>query len=353
MLELQHDNLVFTAPGVHQDARVTISLERTLRIPDDGREHRLPPSLGHFPVRHVDDYKDRIPERWVKHGGVMIPIFQSEALWLSFKAGYSHDHEAPYPFAIKVGAGKRSAITGRVWSKSLREKDYCVVPEQPWLDGFVVEEGKVRQFVAMPLGMGLTVEAQLSGKEEFGGLQIEVIPMKREVFEKNWPKRPHYSSFERYSLVGEEECYGAIACAAAPACAAGFDMGLGAGGMMRQQVFEDPYRMEDWDTENSTRCYIHLANSLAWRAITKQEPPTIPPTAADYSRAGLRWYDHYRDDLKALAATGKMAAIKSILQLGFQKGLHGVIPENEPVEPKVVIDTSPRRPNEVRDGVWK
>jgi hypothetical protein len=29
-----------------------------------------------------------------------------------------------------------------------------VLPEQPWLDGYCVEKGYIRQFVAMPLGEG-------------------------------------------------------------------------------------------------------------------------------------------------------------------------------------------------------
>jgi hypothetical protein len=47
-----------------------------------------------------------------------------------------------------------------------------VVPEQPWLDGYCVEKGIIRQFVAMPLGAGYTAEEQISGKAEHGGLQI-------------------------------------------------------------------------------------------------------------------------------------------------------------------------------------
>lgn len=32
---------------------------------------------------------------------------------------------------------------------------YLVAPDQPWLDGFCVQKGLIRQFVAMPLGQGL------------------------------------------------------------------------------------------------------------------------------------------------------------------------------------------------------
>ena len=34
MIELRHDNLVFNLPEVHPDAKLSINLQRTLRIPE-------------------------------------------------------------------------------------------------------------------------------------------------------------------------------------------------------------------------------------------------------------------------------------------------------------------------------
>lgn len=355
MLELQRDSLVFTFPEIHPKARLEITFMRTLRIPDDGKNYPLPPGLGKFPIRHIDDHKDRVPEKWLQRGGVMVPMYQSEALWVSFNSQYIGEHATSYPFAVKVGAGKRSAVTGRPWSKSLREKDYCVVPGQPWIDGFVVDEGTIRQFVAMPLGMGVTAEAQLSGKEEFGGIQIEVVPMEKARFLKRFPRRE--PNIRRRSMMrsmsfdsfGEED--EVLACAAAPAGAA---MGLGAGGKMKQEIYEDKFGLSEWDSEASSRCFVHLANSIAWRAITKEAPPTTPVTAAEYARYGLPWFDHYEDGAKALSGS-KMTGLKSVLEMGFQKGLSGLIPENESVSVKSdkIVSTSDKRPGTVRDGVWK
>jgi hypothetical protein len=39
-----------------------------------------PPGLGRFPIRHVDDHAASVPELWLRHGGVMTPMYQSEAL---------------------------------------------------------------------------------------------------------------------------------------------------------------------------------------------------------------------------------------------------------------------------------
>ncbi len=39
--------------------------------------------------------------------------------------------------------------------------------------------GQVMQFIATPMGFGYSVEAQTTGSDSLGGLQVEVIPLKR------------------------------------------------------------------------------------------------------------------------------------------------------------------------------
>ena len=67
------------------------------------------------------------------------------------------------PVAVKVAAGKVCAVSGEPWSDHLdaHPQNYVVIPDQPWLDGYCVEKGIIRQFVAMPLGEGYTAEEQL------------------------------------------------------------------------------------------------------------------------------------------------------------------------------------------------
>jgi len=173
MVTLEQDRLVFRFPEVHEQAVLAVECQRTLRIPDDGRHYPLPPRLGRFPLSHVDDYAERLPASWLAHGGVFLPMYQAEALWLCFHS------RGQYPFAVKVAAGKVNAVTGERWSNQLSDspQDYLVAPPQPWLDGFCVKKGVVRQFVAMPLGEGYTAEEQLTGVAEHGGLQVLVYPM--------------------------------------------------------------------------------------------------------------------------------------------------------------------------------
>ena len=289
MIELRNDRLSFSFPEVHPQAKLTIEFQRTLRIPDDGGTYPLPPGLGRFPVRHVDDFGTGVPGSWIEHGGVMLPMHQSEALWLNFDCQYVDDRETHYPFAIKVAAGKIDAVTGKGWSEKLHGKpqDYLVAPEQPWLDGFCVEKGFIRQFVAMPLGEGYSAEEQLTGEAEHGGLQILAYPMKRTVFEKRFPK-----------IRERDRVYGSADLLMAP-CAPPPDMGLAPGGRMRQEIYSDPFSLKVWDQEAPSRCFVHLANSVAWSSITKTLPPTVPPTAEEYSLAGLPWFEYYAEDAKA------------------------------------------------------
>ena len=63
----RHDEILV---GPHRG----ISFQRTLRIPDDNRAYPLPPGLGQFPMKHVDDYAEKVPTKWLEHGGVFLPI---------------------------------------------------------------------------------------------------------------------------------------------------------------------------------------------------------------------------------------------------------------------------------------
>ncbi|HVG43769.1 MAG TPA: hypothetical protein VM890_03535, partial [Longimicrobium sp.] len=321
MIELRNDSLVFSFPEVHADARLEVNLQRTLRIPDDGKNYPLPPGLGRFPLRHVDDFAARLPAEWVRHGGVMLPLYQAEALWISFRS------PTGYPFAVKVATGKINAVTGERWRDGLNRgpQDYVAVPGQPWLDGYVVEKGFIRQFVAMPLGAGYTAEEQITGQAEHGGLQVMAFPLKREVWERILAERARMLDAEM-----EFESQPSPMFAAAPA-SAGMAMGLGAGGRMKQEIYTDDRAMEDWDLRASGRCFVHIANSLVWRSITGTEPPTTPPTSEEYTRAGLPWFDYYAEGRKAVEGSGILAGIKSVFSFGKEKG-DVPLPENTSVE---------------------
>jgi hypothetical protein len=62
------------------------------------------------------------------------------------------------------------------------KQDYIVSPNQLWLDGIAIKPGVVRQFVAMPMDSGYSIERQVTGMDNVGGLQLEIIPA-RYIFE--------------------------------------------------------------------------------------------------------------------------------------------------------------------------
>ncbi|KAF2179710.1 ubiquitin-like protein [Zopfia rhizophila CBS 207.26] len=155
-----------------------LSFHRTLRVPDNHDSTTLPPSLGRFPLYNAVDYSKELPKEMAKKGGVFLPMYQREAMWIKFMS--------QKPYAVQLFVGGVNAVSGRplvqpdaMTSQSntpAKAQDYMVVPEQKWIDGIATSPGVVRQFVAMPTGSGYSVEVQVTSKEEFAGMLFSVTP---------------------------------------------------------------------------------------------------------------------------------------------------------------------------------
>jgi hypothetical protein len=226
-------------------------------------------------------------------------MYQREALWLGF-GGVSWK-----PNAVKVGVGKVNAISGGEWDKELHggPQDYIVCPDQPWLDGINAGDGFIRQFVAIPLGLGYTVEAQVTGKEEFGGIQILVYEPKPGRFPDEPPpdrdRTPHRLSMP----------------------AAVSEMGLGAGGKMRQKIYPDPYGINTWDVNNFGYVFVHIVNSEQYQDLTGLEPPPTPISAKIYSDFGLPWFDLYDEAKGDITASKKLTKVRTVREKDIEKGV--------------------------------
>ncbi len=328
MIILENDTLDFRFPDVHADARCSIGFQRTLRIPDDDTDYPLPPGLSPFPLRHLDDHAARLPDAWRRRGGVIVPMHQAEAMWIDFGS------ECGYPFAVKIATGKICALTGDTWVNHLNRdpQDYVVLPEQPWLDGYCVERGVIRQFVAMPLGEGYTVEEQLTGAAAHGGLQILAYPMKAERYEALLQEQSSMHDFDRVE---------------APRA----DMGLAPGGRMRQEIYDDPYSLDAWDQRHSSRCFIAVANSMQWMAMTGEPPPLSPPTARTYTDMGLPWFEYYGGDAGAVAGAEKFKMISSVAKVAGAKG-NAPFADNETIDASHTIKLGRRGARQVREGAF-
>ncbi|MEU3090041.1 hypothetical protein ABZ703_27195 [Streptomyces massasporeus] len=360
---------------------VAVRFIRTLRLPETGT-HPLPPGLGEFPVRRVADYADRVPEAWRARGGVMLPVYLREAMWLSF-AGTSE------PAALQVGVGKVCAVSGRPWSDrpARGPQNYVVLPRQPWLDGINSGTGTVRQFVAVPLGLGATVEGQVTGEEVWGGVQLQSFALNDRALAR-WreeerrrqvppaPAPPGGYGAAMPAAFGSPAAgghgapaaggYGAATPMAAPAATgaappapgaapaapasaprAAAAMGLGVGGSMRQEVYQDDRPLSDWSRQPAGRVFVHLVTPPEWRRITGEAAPPSPVDRAAYTRAGLPWFDYYDEEAEDLAPTDTLRSVKPV---GDWLG-----DDHEPWQPPTAGQTqqlkdAPGKP--VEDGDW-
>lgn len=330
MIELKNNQLVFSFPDLHEDPVCCVDFQRTLRIPDDNREYPLPPGLGRFPMAQVAEHASRLPVNWAEHGGVLLPMYQAEALWINFSGEHGYGTGAGYPFAVKIAAGRINAVTGDAWSDDLvhNPQDYLVIPGQPWLDGFCVHKGLIRQFVAMPLGHGYTAEEQLSGAAEHGGLQIIVYPMKRDRHEEMLRRHDVHFAAEMLCCPSDSDTDEAAS------------MGLAPGGLMRQEIHEDEHGYDAWDRSLSSRCFVHILNSAQWEGATGKTLPGAAPTASDYTEAGLPWFEYYDDRLGALEGAKKLASLDSVATKGGKLGAKP-LPENDAVQPARIIHLNP------------
>ena len=374
-IEVTKQGVSFNFETLGTSEKLEVVFNRTLRIPDDNKKYGLPPGIGAFPVEHVEDYAKNLPELWAEHGGVFFPMYQAEAMWMAFRSSSGR------PFAIKVASGKVNAVSGKAWKNELegavvheselkarlidkynkQEPDYMVAPKQPWLDGFNVGKGVIRQFVAVPLQSGYTVEEQVTGKAEVGGIQIMVYPLKEEIWQAELKKRADEA--EKYrGMVGAMSkgmgLEGAVfACASASATSlsaapramrsAKPDMGLGAGGMMTQEIYADEYGVDAWDQSQGMRLFVHLANSEQYKEITGKNPPTTPPTPETYRRYNYPWFKYY-DDGAVVEGSEILSKVDSIASMQ-EKNNEKILPDDghKPHAPLISLGTKT-----VKSGKW-
>jgi hypothetical protein len=298
-------NLEIVQDSLRLGEHFAVSFQRTLRIPDDGRPYPLPPGLGRFPIYRVADFADRVPPAWHERGGVFIPLYQREALWLGFQAA------AWKPHAVQVAVGHINAISGAPDEARLHAEpqDYVVCPEQPWLDGIHTGPGAVRQFVAMPLGLGYTVEASLTGTEQFGGMQITVFEPQPGKFPETPPPRSPSGPFRLAGL--------RAGGSAAPA------MGLGAGGVIQQKIYPDPYGIDTWDQGNYQRVFVHILNSAQFLAITGIAPPPTPVDVQAYTDHGLPWFALYDEGAGDVPVSARLTQVKTVSERDAERGEPG------------------------------
>lgn len=374
-LKVEGNSLQFVV-GKDNATAFSINFVRTLRIPDDGKRYPLPSGHGYFPIKRVDDYKDKVPAKWLEHGGVFLPMWQREAMWLSFGGRTPH--------ALKIAAGRVNAVSGDTWEDDKLharsgepKQDYVVSPPQPWLDGFNIGDGMIRQFVAMPLGMGYTVEGQVTGKETHGGLQIQVYPAKEGKFPTLAPQYTRGGGV--WASMGASMTKGVGGSSAGvlyansvhDGAAATMDfssnergislsdvraeMGLASGGKMTQKIYDDPHGIDTWDQEiRGGRVFVHLVNSQMWEQITGEKMPPSPISKDLYRAHRYPWFELYDESVPSVGGSDVLACVKSVAEKDTEHGFTGQMDNTSvdiPGTVKLAVQDILEK-NEVRDGKW-
>ncbi|KAH6879994.1 hypothetical protein B0T10DRAFT_412368 [Thelonectria olida] len=191
--------------GRDDSSTLQISFLRTVRVQSEKTTiSDVPKGLGTFPLFNTQPYREQLPLQAASQGGLMFPMYEKEAMCIAF------DCKQGDKFAVRPFLGGINAISGKGLmtdhSNSSRKQDYIIAPDQKRLDGVSVQPGIVKQFVAMKpnpepkkdkratssganmaaapetASKGGTVEWQMTGKDEVGGIQLQVIPQfKREI----------------------------------------------------------------------------------------------------------------------------------------------------------------------------
>lgn len=182
-------------PCIHVNDSLAISFHRTVRIPDDGGSYPAPNSLGVLPIVCVTQIGEKLPSDAVEKGGLIVPLFEMEALKINFHV------YGPYPrcytlqdakYAVRIFTGGVNGLSGEPVKANMatvlkrlngikRSQDYLYLrggdkPAQQWLDGVSVAPNIVRQFVAVPHLSSSSIEQQVMGSGAVGGIQLEIIP---------------------------------------------------------------------------------------------------------------------------------------------------------------------------------
>jgi hypothetical protein len=129
------------------------------------------------------------------------------------------------------------------------------------------------------------------------------------------------------------------------------EMGIGAGGSMRQEIYEDEFGIDAWDLDNSERCFITLANAEQWLSITGEEPPMSPISSDEYTDAGLPWFDYFDEDKKSIKGAEALDGIKSIKDV-YKEKIKDLFGGNTSSQSQKVHNISAKKKNNISNGLW-
>ncbi|KAJ8587983.1 hypothetical protein M405DRAFT_277481 [Rhizopogon salebrosus TDB-379] len=330
------------ASGSHisiDSGSLTISFQRTIRVPE-AKLNNLPPGFGNFPLYNVAEFARVLPEDMVEKGGLFLPAFEREAMWLRFTSDKQ--------FAIRIYVGGVNGITGEPMIPNMasllkrqngveKKQDYIIVPEQPWLDGIATSSGKVKQFVAIPYGSGYSIEHQITGSETTGGMQFEVIPAyqtsvrfdDRDIY--HTPRELGLSLGSEMTMIHlheESDLYddargGAITFGLGGIFGTLFRgstkrtpmMSIGAGGTIKQTIIEDRNDPRIWDVQRAKIFNVQVLSAARFEDITNMVAPPPPVDIKSYAAAGYPFFDIFNEALTSIHGSAAFKKVKTVFEM--------------------------------------
>ncbi|RBA15399.1 hypothetical protein FPRO05_12473 [Fusarium proliferatum] len=354
---------VTVSEGVTLDD-LTITFRRTIRVPDNKNTSGLPPDQGAFPLFKIQDYARTLPLSMAQKGGMFIPMYQREALWIDF--------ESTKTYAIRIHVGNVNIVSGepnvpnhatelrrrQLLKKDKSIQDYIVVPDQKWIDGVATAPGQVKQFVAMPIGTGTSVEYQMNGEETSAGIQFDITRLDPllsgpkdniNVMIKELDGKISNYFLSRFSRVETLKSFVKAKVGVDVACQTLVwasqnlknklrlcdynlkngalphlftrlrggssmieeqEMNIAAGGLIRQNIVEQP--KGEYKKTSQITINVQILNSVSFKRVTGQEPPESPISAATYAKAG---HPFFSLDEGPTTISGNFSDLKSMAQL--------------------------------------
>lgn len=73
------------------------------------------------------------------------------------------------------------------------------------------------------------------------------------------------------------------------------DMGIAAGGLIKQTIWRDNYDPATWDVAHSTVFNVQIMNSATFQSMTGEAAPETPITAETYAAHGYPYYSIWNE----------------------------------------------------------